>query len=161
MDFAIIAETFQKMEATTKRTELTSLLVELIKNTPNELIAKAVYLLQGILKPSFEGLELGIAEKLAIRAIAKSSGISVKKIQNEYNIGGDLGETASNILKLKTQTTFVAEPITLERVYETLLKIANLSPYISCVVSSCTIPFFFFSKSYNLRFFGQTSRARM
>ena len=53
MDFAIIAETFQKMEATTKRTELTSLLVELIKNTPNELIAKAVYLLQGILKPSF------------------------------------------------------------------------------------------------------------
>ena len=39
MDFAIIAETFQKMEATTKRTELTSLLVELIKNTPNELIA--------------------------------------------------------------------------------------------------------------------------
>jgi len=126
MDFAIIAETFQKMEATTKRTELTSLLVELIKNTPNELIAKAVYLLQGILKPSFEGLELGIAEKLAIRAIAKSSGISVKKIQNEYNIGGDLGETASNILKLKTQTTFVAEPITLERVYETLLKIANL-----------------------------------
>ena len=126
MDFAIIAEIFQKMEATTKRTELTSLLVELIKNTPNELIAKAVYLLQGILKPSFEGLELGIAEKLAIRAIAKSSGISVKKIQNEYNIGGDLGETASNILKLKTQTTFVAEPITLERVYETLLKIANL-----------------------------------
>ena len=126
MDFAIIAETFQKMEATTKRTELTSLLVELIKNTPNELIAKAVYLLQGILKPSFEGLELGIAEKLAIRAIAKSSGISVKKIQNEYNIGGDLGETASNILKLKTQTTFVTEPITLERVYETLLKIANL-----------------------------------
>ena len=126
MNFTIIAETFQKMEATTKRTELTSLLVELIKNTPNELIAKAVYLLQGILKPSFEGLELGIAEKLAIRAIAKSSGISVKKIQNEYNIGGDLGETASNILKLKTQTTFVAEPITLERVYETLLKIANL-----------------------------------
>ena len=72
MDFAIIAETFQKMEATTKRTELTYLLVELIKNTPNELIAKTVYLLKGILKPSFEGLELGIAEKLAIRAIAKS-----------------------------------------------------------------------------------------
>jgi len=126
MDFVIIAETFQKMEATAKRTELTSLLVELIKNTPNELISKVVYLLQGILKPNFEGLELGVAEKLAIRAIAKSSGISVKKIQNEYNMGGDLGNAAANMLKLKTQTTFIAEPITLERVYETLLKIANL-----------------------------------
>ena len=126
MDYVIIAETFQKMEATAKRTELTSLLVELIKNTPNELISKVVYLLQGILKPNFEGLELGVAEKLAIRAIAKSSGISVKKIQDEYNMGGDLGNAAANILKLKTQTTFVAEPITLERVYETLLKIANL-----------------------------------
>ena len=126
MDFAIIAETFQKMEATTKRLELTSLLVELIKSTPNELISKVVYLLQGILKPNFEGLELGVAEKLAIRAIVKSSGISVQKVQNEYNISGDLGEAASSILKLKTQTTFVTEPITLERVYETLLKIANL-----------------------------------
>ena len=29
------------------------------------------------------------------------SGISTKKIQDEYNTGGDLGETASNILKLK------------------------------------------------------------
>ena len=126
MDFSIIAETFQKMESTAKRTELTDILVGLFKNTPNNLIAKVVYLLQGILKPNFEGIELGVAEKLAIRAIAKSSGLSVKKIQDEYNMGGDLGETALNILRLKTQTTFSTEQITLERVYETLLKIANL-----------------------------------
>ena len=42
MDFVIIAETFQKMEATTKRTELTSPLVELIKSTPNDLFARVV-----------------------------------------------------------------------------------------------------------------------
>ena len=126
MDFSIIAESFQKMEATTKRLELTDILVELFKNTPNELIAKVVYLLQGIVRPNFEGLELGVAEKLAIRAISKSSGLSVKKIQDEYNVGGDLGETALTLLNCKTQTTFSVEIITLERVYETLLKIANL-----------------------------------
>ena len=126
MNFSIIAEAFQRMETTTKRIELTDILVELLKSAPNKLIAKVVYLLQGILRPNFEGLELGIAEKLAIRAIAKSSGASVKKIQDEYNTGGDLGEAASNILKRKTQTTFSAESMTLERVYETLLKIANL-----------------------------------
>ena len=106
MDFAIIAEMFQKMEETTKRIELTDILVELLKKTPKKLIPNIVYLIQGIIRPNFEGVELGIAEKLAIRAISKSVGLSVKKIEDDYEKGGDLGITASNMLKLKTQTTF-------------------------------------------------------
>ena len=126
MDFSIVAEIFEKMENTTKRIELTNILVELLKKTPKKIIPNIVYLLQGIIRPNFEGVELGIAEKLAIRAISKSSGLSIKKIEDDYRKVGDLGLTASNILKLKTQTTFTAEKITLERVYETLFKIAKL-----------------------------------
>ena len=126
MDFSIVAKIFEKMENTTKRIELTNILVELLKKTPKKIIPNAVYLLQGIIRPNFEGVELGIAEKLAIRAISKSSGLSIKKIEDDYRKVGDLGLTASNILKLKTQTTFTAEKITLERVYETLFKIAKL-----------------------------------
>jgi len=98
----------------------------MIKKTPKKIIPNAVYLLQGIIRPNFEGVELGVAEKLAIRAISKSSGLSIKKIEDDYKKCGDLGLTASNILKLKTQTTFTAEKITLERVYETLFRIAKL-----------------------------------
>ena len=126
MDFSIIAEIFEKMEKTTKRIELTNILVELLKKTPKNIIPNAVYLLQGVIRPNFEGIELGVAEKLAIHAISKSSGISIKKIEDDYKKCGDLGLTASNILKLKTQTTFTVEKITLERVYETLFKIAKL-----------------------------------
>jgi len=126
MEFSIIAEIFERMEGTTKRIELTNLLVELLKKTPKKIIPNAVYLLQGIIRPNFEGVELGVAEKLAIRAISKSSGLSIKKIEEDYKKCGDLGLTASNILKLKTQTTFTAEKITLERVYETLFRIAKL-----------------------------------
>ena len=126
MEFSIIAEIFERMENTTKRTELTNMLVELLKKTPKEIIPNAVYLLQGIIRPNFEGVELGVAEKLAIRAISKSSGLSIKKIEDDYKKCGDLGLTASNILKLKTQTTFTAEKITLERVYKTLFRIAKL-----------------------------------
>jgi len=126
MEFSIIAEIFERMENTTKRIELTNLLVELLKKTPKKIIPNAVYLLQGIIRPNFEGVELGVAEKLAIHAISKSSGLSIKKIEEDYKKCGDLGLTASNILKLKTQTTFTAEKITLERVYETLFKIAKL-----------------------------------
>ena len=114
------------MEATKKRLELTQYLVELFQDTPNEVIARIVYLLQGKLRPDFEGVELGVAEKLAVRAIAKSSGMPIKKIESEYRKKGDLGNAATVILEQKTQTTFLAEDITVERVYDTLYKIASL-----------------------------------
>ena len=126
MKFSIISDAFQKMEATSKRLELTDILVKLLQEIPQDVISKAIYLIQGKLRPNFEGVELGIAEKLVMKAMSKSSGIPLKKIEGDYNKGGDLGQTAENILKQKIQTTFSSETITLERVYETLLKIANL-----------------------------------
>ena len=126
VEFSILADTFYKMESTRKRLELTQYLVELFEKTPQEVISKIVYLLQGKLRPDFEGVELGVAEKLAIRAISKSSGIPIKKIEDEYRKGGDLGHAATVILEQKTQTTFLVEDITVERVYETLFKIAKL-----------------------------------
>jgi len=126
MKFSIISDAFQKMEATSKRIELTDILVELLKEIPGDVISKAVYLIQGKLRPNFEGIELGIAEKLVMKAMSKSSGIPLKKIEDNYNKGGDLGQTAESILQQKIQTTFASETITLEKVYETLFKIANL-----------------------------------
>ena len=114
------------MESTRKRLELTQFLVELFEKTPHDVISKIVYLIQGKLRPDFEGIELGVAEKLAIRAISKSSGIPIKKIEEEYRKSGDLGHASSTILEQKTQTTFLVEDITVERVYETLFKIAKL-----------------------------------
>ena len=126
MKFSIISNSFEKMETTSKRLELTDILVDLIKEIPEDIISKAVYLIQGKLRPNFEGIELGIAEKLVMKAMSKSSGIPLKKIEDEYNKDGDLGQTAENILQQKIQTTFTSETITLEKVYHTLLKIANL-----------------------------------
>ena len=126
MKFSVLSDSLEKMELTTKRLELTDILVELIKKTPTNRISKVIYLIQGKIRPNFEGVELGIAEKLVIRAISKSSGTTIKKIEADYNDDGDLGKTGANILKQKTQTTFSAETITLDRVYNTLLKISNL-----------------------------------
>ncbi|MGY5143664.1 MAG: ATP-dependent DNA ligase [Candidatus Nitrosopumilus sp. bin_32a] len=126
MEFSSLAESFNKMESTRKRLELTQFLVELFEKTPHDVISKIVYLIQGKLRPDFEGIELGVAEKLAIRAISKSSGIPIKKIEDEYRKGGDLGHASSIILEQKTQTTFLVEDITVERVYDTLFKIAKL-----------------------------------
>ncbi|MEO9309146.1 MAG: ATP-dependent DNA ligase [Nitrososphaera sp.] len=126
MQFSLVSDTFEKMESTTKRLELTQYLVDLFKATPKDNISKIVYLIQGKLRPDFEGVELGLAEKLAIHAIAKSSGIPIKKINEVYSEDGDLGRAAAKILEQKKQTTFLAQDITVERVYETLYKIAKL-----------------------------------
>jgi len=126
MKFSLVAETLKFMEGTTKRLELTKYLVDLFKITPPEIISQVVYLLQGKLRPDHEGIEMGIAEKIAIKAISKSAGIPTKKIQQEYNKIGDFGQAASKILEQKTQTTFLTQDITVERVYDTLYKIAEL-----------------------------------
>ncbi|MDE1769124.1 MAG: ATP-dependent DNA ligase [Thaumarchaeota archaeon] len=126
MKFSLVADTLRYMEGTTKRLELTQHLVDLFKITPPDIIPKVVYLLQGKLRPDHEGVEIGIAEKIAIKALSKSSGISVKKIDSEYKETGDFGQVASKILEQKTQTTFLSEDITVERVYDTLYKIAEL-----------------------------------
>ena len=126
MKFSLVADTLRHMESTTKRLELTQHLVDLFKITPPDIIPKVVYLLQGKLRPDHEGVEIGIAEKIAIKALSKSSGISVKKIDGEYRETGDFGQVASKILEQKTQTTFLSEDITVERVYDTLYKIAEL-----------------------------------
>ena len=126
MKFSLVAETLKIMESTTKRLELTQYLVDLFKKTPPEIISSVIYLLQGKLRPDHEGVELGVAEKIAIRAISKSAGIPAKKIESSYQETGDLGQAAAKILEQKTQTTFMTEDITVERVYDTLYKIAEL-----------------------------------
>ncbi|MCV0430305.1 ATP-dependent DNA ligase [Nitrosopumilus sp.] len=141
MEFSTLAESFNKMESTRKRLELTQLLVELFEKTPSDIISKIIYLIQGKLRPDFEGVELGVSEKLVLRAAKKSLGIDEKEIINTLNKTGDLGTAISNTLEKKTQTglfdfgidsdtydeaIFESKANTVERIYEVLWSISQL-----------------------------------
>lgn len=115
------------MEKTASRLALTDYLVSLLKLTPIDVIDKVVYLIQGKLYPDYEGIELGLAEKMAIRALAYSAGVEVSIIEENYRRTGDLGDTAEEVMKAKNQTTLFSEKMTVERVYYTLDKIARTS----------------------------------
>jgi DNA ligase-1 len=123
--YSPIADAYEKIETTTKRLEMTDYLVQLLNETPTNLINKIVYLTQGKLYPDFVGIEIGIAEKLAIRAVAKSSGHKINAIENDLQKTGDLGETAQRFLEKKTQVSFFPKPLTVEKVYDTLDKMAK------------------------------------
>lgn len=127
MKYSLVADAYGKIEESTKRLEMTDYLVGLLRITPGNQIGKVIYLSQGKLYPDFVGVELGIAEKLAMKAVAKATGISERSIEDDLRETGDLGQTAQKFLETRRQVTFISQPLTVERVFETLDKIAKTS----------------------------------
>ncbi|MDI6858905.1 MAG: ATP-dependent DNA ligase [Methanocellales archaeon] len=125
MEYARLVGAYENIDATTKRLEMTGHLVELFRETPPDLIDRVVYLSQGKLYPDFVGIEMGMDEKLAIRSLSLSSGYSESKIESEWKRSGDLGLTAAEVLKERKQVTLFREPLTVEKVYGNLEKIAR------------------------------------
>jgi DNA ligase-1 len=127
LDFSLLVETFQQMGQTSSRIALTDYLVALFAKTPHDLIDKVTYLIQGKLYPDYEGIELGLADKMVMRAIASSSGKSLTEVERLYQKTGDLGDTAGEAMRSKGQSSLYPEPMTVERVYSTFDKVARTS----------------------------------
>ena len=127
MEFEVVAHTFREMEGTSSRLALTDYLVSLFRETPSTLIGKVTYMIQGKIAPDYEGIELGIADKMVVRAISICSGHEISHIQSLVRKTGDLGEAAEEAMKSKSQVTLFSQPMTVERVYDTLSLIAKTS----------------------------------
>ena len=125
MEYSRVAEAYEKMEKTRKRLELIDILTKLLVDTPTEMIEKIVYLTQGKIKPDFYGIELGMSDKLVIRALEKTTSMSSNEIQEQYNKIGDLGEVTKIALEKKAQTTLIKQELTVERVHKTFEDIAT------------------------------------
>ncbi|UYZ39427.1 MAG: ATP-dependent DNA ligase [Candidatus Methanospirare jalkutatii] len=127
MRYSELVEVCEEIEATTKRLEMTDLLVKLFKKTPAELIDKVIYLIQGKIYPDFVGIKLGIAEKLAIKAISQAYGVDKNEVLRDFKRLGDLGTVAKELAAKRTQAVLASAPLTVERVHETLDEIARAS----------------------------------
>lgn len=123
----MIADAYEKIEATSKRLEMTDLLVDLLRSTPKDLIGRVAYLTQGRIHPDFVGIEIGVAEKLAVKALARASGRREDDVEEELKRTGDIGEAALKFVGSKRQVTFFQEPLTVQKVYETFDKMAGTS----------------------------------
>jgi len=84
-----------------------------------------VYLTQGRLYPDFMSIELGVADKLAIKAIAFVTGASEDRCHAPLDEGGRPGLVAEALVAVKKQRTLFSEPLTVERVYASLQGIAG------------------------------------
>ncbi|MFC1506219.1 ATP-dependent DNA ligase [Thermoproteota archaeon] len=125
MKYSLIVDTYEKIEATTKRLEMRDLLANLFKKTPKNIVSEVTYLTQGKLYPDYKGIEIGLAEKLIVRALSLSSGKTEKTIDTAIRKKGDLGEVAATLLGKKTQQTLMSRTLNVSDVYQILDKIAN------------------------------------
>ncbi len=123
MDFADIAEMFDRLESTSARLEMTSILADFFKTVPKNELRDLVYIIQGKLHPDFYQIEFGMADRLILRAIAFTSGTPEDKVEELWLKDGDTGTVAEKLIGKKKQMTLFSEPLTFARVVKGLSQI--------------------------------------
>src|SRR2546428_3330476 len=125
MQFARLVDVYEKIEATTKRLEMTELLVGLLRETPKEDLDKVVYLTQGRIHPDYAGIELGLAEKMVMRVLAHATGLDETRVARLWKEKGDLGLVAQEAIAARRQNPLESTPLTVSKVYQHLDSIAR------------------------------------
>jgi DNA ligase I, ATP-dependent (dnl1) len=125
MLYSDLAEVFDRLEGTSSRLEMTSILSDFFKTLDPASLKDIVYLSQGRLHPEFQGQELGMADKLVLKSIAFVSGTPENDVEALWIKEGDPGTVAETLVKGRGQMTLFSEPLTLERVIKNLNLIEN------------------------------------
>ncbi len=98
MKYQTVAEAYRDLEQASGRLALIDRLAALVAATPAELLPTVCYLCQGLIAPEFAGVDLGLAEKLAVRAVAATTGTRPEQVAASVRETGDLGQAAEQLL---------------------------------------------------------------
>jgi DNA ligase-1 len=98
VEYLIVAEAYRDLEQASGRLVLIERMAELVTQTPAELLPTVCYLCQGQIAPEFAGVDLGLAEKMAIRALAAAIGTEASHVAAAVREAGDLGQAAEQLL---------------------------------------------------------------
>lgn len=131
----MVVEALDKIEKTSSRNMKTTLLANLLRSTPKEVIDKVVYFILGKIWPEWMGMpEIGVDEELLIKIISKATGMREALIEQKFRELGDPGLVIENIKRSEKTlsrdlTKFMgksaaSDTLTMERVYDVFSKVA-------------------------------------
>ena len=103
MKYIELVEVYKNLESTTKRLEKTFIISEFLKKIPEDNLPETTLLLQGRVFPQWDERKIGVASRLVLKAINKSTGINTDKIEKQWAKIGDLGNVAEEFTKNKKQ----------------------------------------------------------
>jgi DNA ligase 1 len=123
VEYRVVAEAYRDLEQAWGRLMLIDRLAALLEQTPQQLLPTVCYLCQGLVAPEFAAVDLGMAEKLALRAVATATGVETAEVIATLREAGDLGQAAEQLL---AETAGDREPtLQVAGVVDTLHQIAS------------------------------------
>ncbi len=96
--YEVVAEAYRDLEQASGRLMLIERLAALLGQTPQQLLPTVCYLCQGLVAPEFAAVDLGLAEKLALRAVATAASVEAADVVSAVREAGDLGQAAEQLL---------------------------------------------------------------
>ena len=134
MKFRELAKVLDALERTSSRLQMLAVLKALFLKTPPEVIDKVALIVTGKLYPEFREKDLGMGERLTMRAISEAYNVSLATVERLYKQLGDLGLVAERLAReyKKKRSSLLLdfieeEPLTVEEVRKTLDRIADLT----------------------------------
>ncbi|MDE1874006.1 MAG: ATP-dependent DNA ligase [Candidatus Micrarchaeota archaeon] len=125
MLFEEVAGYYSKLEETSSRLSMIDILTDIFSKAKKGEIKSIIYMTVGSPAPPFQGVDLGIAEKLAEEAIATATGAEKQKVEASFRKTGDLGLTAEQFISGGKLRRMSREKFEINEVFETMLKIAR------------------------------------
>jgi DNA ligase-1 len=123
VQYEVVAKAYRDLELASGRLVLIDRLAALLAETPAELLSPVCYLCQGWIAPPFADVDLGLAEKLAVRAVASASGVSPEQVRLSLRETGDLGQAAEQLFAVTAPERPASLPVLV--VFDTLHQIAK------------------------------------
>jgi DNA ligase 1 len=126
--YSFLAHALCSLSATRSRiailNTLTNALRALLRYHPPSLLP-SLYLLSNSLAPPYVPVELGLGPSIISKAIQHVSGVGPAALKRLYNQTGDAGDVAF-LAKCSVRTLIPHPPLSIQGVYNTLLKIAHI-----------------------------------
>ncbi len=130
MKYSDLVRIYSELEKTSKRLEKTFIISEFIKKLDFGLgkddLRMYFLLIQGKIFSDSEKKEIGISNKLLIKALISCFGSSEKEIESLWKEFGDLGVVAEHLTKYRKQQTLFSAELSVKKVFSNLRKIASV-----------------------------------
>ena len=127
MKYEELVNVYESLADTTKRLEKTEVLANYFKILDDETLSMVTLLALGKVFPFYSEEEMGVGDKLVMRAISESVGIGVDKVEDQVREQGDIGAACEKLFTNKKQQTFFSQPLTIKFVFNNLRKLAKIS----------------------------------
>lgn len=129
MPFKTLAGTLEALEPVTGRTQMISMLAEMLSQAGPDDIGELVYLSQGRLLPDFIQKEFGMNERLIYRSVAQAFHVSPDEVLARSKQLGDAGlvaqEFAERVPSAEYRVPSDEGDVSLQEVYAHLMKITE------------------------------------